>query len=64
VLPAEARETFRGVLEADEATWDRGRGWALSGGVLGLPYYHETNPAFAALSRRIIESVLADPDGR
>ncbi|MEZ4503232.1 MAG: aminoglycoside phosphotransferase family protein [Dehalococcoidia bacterium] len=64
VLPAEARDTFRGALDVDDATWNRGRGWALFVGLSGLPYYHETNPAFAALCRRMIEAVLADPDWR
>ena len=30
LLPAEARKVFRTELDVDDATWARGRGWALS----------------------------------
>ena len=29
-LPAEARGVFRAALDVDDATWARGRGWALA----------------------------------
>jgi aminoglycoside phosphotransferase (APT) family kinase protein len=44
----------------DEATWARGRGWALSIALIALPYYWDTNPAFARVARRTLEEVLAD----
>lgn len=56
----DARETYRTELGFDDATWARGRGWALSIGLIALPYYRETNPGFAALARHIITEVLAD----
>jgi aminoglycoside phosphotransferase (APT) family kinase protein len=59
-LPAQARETFRQRLAVDDATWARGRGWALSIGLIALPYYEETNPTFAATARLLIREVLAD----
>jgi aminoglycoside phosphotransferase (APT) family kinase protein len=59
-LPAQARETFRERLDVDDATWARGRGWALSIGLIALPYYEETNPTFAATARLLIREVLAD----
>jgi aminoglycoside phosphotransferase (APT) family kinase protein len=59
-LPARAREAFRERLDADDATWARGRGWALSIGLIALPYYEETNPTFAATARLLIREVLAD----
>jgi aminoglycoside phosphotransferase (APT) family kinase protein len=43
VLPAEVRCVFRSVLGVDDATWLRGRGWALSVALIQLPYYKETN---------------------
>jgi aminoglycoside phosphotransferase (APT) family kinase protein len=59
-LPAAAREAFRERLGVDDATWARGRGWALSIGLIALPYYEETNPTFAATARLLIGEVLAD----
>ncbi len=56
----EARDTFRTTIEADDASWARGRGWALSTALVASPYYRDTNPALAAASRRTIEEVLAD----
>lgn len=64
VLNAEARELYRGEVGLDEATWGRGRGWALSLGLIALPYYRETNPAFAAVARHLIDEVLADANVR
>jgi aminoglycoside phosphotransferase (APT) family kinase protein len=37
VLPASARSTFRAAAGADDATWARGRGWALSVALVQLP---------------------------
>lgn len=38
----------------------RGRGWALSTGLIALPYYVITNPVLAGIGRRAIEEVLAE----
>lgn len=38
----------------------RGRGWAFALGVLGYPYYRESNPAFAAIARGALDAVLQD----
>ncbi|PJF39166.1 MAG: phosphotransferase, partial [Phototrophicales bacterium] len=51
---------FRDAVSVDEATWARGRGWALSVGLIALPYYQHTNPTLADISRRAIGAVLAD----
>jgi aminoglycoside phosphotransferase (APT) family kinase protein len=59
-LPVGAREVFRERLDVDDATWARGRGWALSIGLIALPYYEDTNPVFAATARILIREVLAD----
>ena len=59
-LSAEGREVFRARLDADDATWDRGRGWALSMGLIALPYYRTTNPPLAATARRWIQETLTD----
>jgi aminoglycoside phosphotransferase (APT) family kinase protein len=60
LLSARTRAIFRDALAVDEATWARGRGWALSIGLIALPYYQDTNPVFAATARRTIAEVLAD----
>jgi aminoglycoside phosphotransferase (APT) family kinase protein len=64
VLRQDARDAFRAALEVDDATWARGRAWAFSIALVALPYYVETNPALAAVSRRTIEAVLAEKTGR
>ncbi|MFF3437862.1 aminoglycoside phosphotransferase family protein [Streptosporangium sp. NPDC002721] len=60
LLPAGARDDFRAALRVDDATWARGRGRALSIALIALPYYRDTNPAFAANARHVIREVLAD----
>lgn len=59
-LPAEERELFRSTLGVDDATWARGRGWALSVALIALPYYWTTNPVRVAYSWHRIGEVLAD----
>lgn len=60
VFGAAGRAEFRRVLEIDDGTWDRARGYALHQAALIIPYYAETNPEFAALARRTVREVLAD----
>jgi aminoglycoside phosphotransferase (APT) family kinase protein len=59
-LSAETRDAFRAALPIDEATWERGRGWALSFGLIALPYYQSTNPVLAAIARHAVDQSLAD----
>jgi aminoglycoside phosphotransferase (APT) family kinase protein len=59
-LTEEARVTFRRLLDLDDATWARARGWALSCAAIALPYYRDTYPSFAGLSRRTLAEVLGD----
>jgi aminoglycoside phosphotransferase (APT) family kinase protein len=60
MLPAAGRSAFRAALQVDDATWKRGRGWALSIALIQLPYYKDTNPALAANARYVIREVLSD----
>jgi aminoglycoside phosphotransferase (APT) family kinase protein len=60
LFSSETRDVFRTALPIDEATWARGRGWALSVGLIALPYYQATNPVLAGISRGAIDEVLAD----
>jgi aminoglycoside phosphotransferase (APT) family kinase protein len=62
-LPGAARGAFRAALGVDDATWARGRGWALSFGVIALPYYQGTNPVLAGIARRTIDEAVADHEG-
>ena len=60
LFEAEGREAFRSAIGVDDATWARGRGWALSFALIALPYYMHTNPVFVRDARRVIREVLAD----
>jgi aminoglycoside phosphotransferase (APT) family kinase protein len=58
-LGADTRDLFRAALHVDDATWARARGWALSVGLIALPYYRETNPVLAGIARRAIDEAVA-----
>ena len=58
LLPAGAREAYRQALGVDDATWERGRGWAIVQAVVALPYYVHTNPVMAATARDTLAAVL------
>ncbi|MFF3327459.1 aminoglycoside phosphotransferase family protein [Streptomyces sp. NPDC002889] len=60
LLSADAREVFRETLGVDDATWNRGRGRALSQALIALPYYRGTNPAMAHNARHVIRAVLGE----
>lgn len=60
VLPAETRDDFRSALDIDDATWVRGRGWALSQALMIIPYYRRSNPALVAVANHIIDQILAE----
>jgi aminoglycoside phosphotransferase (APT) family kinase protein len=60
LLPQGVRDLFRATLQVDDATWARGRGWALSIALIQLPYYRDTNPTLAGSARHVIREVLAD----
>ena len=60
VFDAASRAVFRAASGADDASWARARGCALSGGVGALAYYVDSNPGFAEQARRTIQRVLDD----
>jgi aminoglycoside phosphotransferase (APT) family kinase protein len=60
LFSGESRDAFRAALAVDEATWARGRGWALSWALIFIPYYLDTNPVGVAHARRAIDEVLSD----
>lgn len=58
-----SRRRLREELQADDASWLRGRGWALRQAVMALPYYWDTNPGMVRQASRALAQVLGDrPD--
>lgn len=57
---APARQVFREAIAVDDATWQRGQGWAVSVALLQLPYYLHTNPVMVASARRVMAAVCAE----
>ncbi|MFF0315827.1 aminoglycoside phosphotransferase family protein [Micromonospora sp. NPDC005252] len=58
LLDPGSRETYRRALGVDDATWERGRGWALAQAINALPYYVDTNPVMADIARHTLRAVL------
>ncbi|MBC9716139.1 aminoglycoside phosphotransferase family protein [Streptomyces sp. TRM66268-LWL] len=59
LLSAESRAVFRTELGVDEATWLRGRGWALATGLNAYTTYAAVSPRVAAQTTRQIIAALA-----
>ncbi|MGW4497946.1 aminoglycoside phosphotransferase family protein [Micromonospora sp. NPDC004336] len=59
LLPPHARESYRRALGVDDATWARGRGWALVQAIGALFYYVDTNPVMADTARHTLDAVLS-----
>jgi aminoglycoside phosphotransferase (APT) family kinase protein len=60
LLSGKSRDAFRAALPIDDATWARGRGWALWKALITLAEYLRTDPEKAGEARRVIDEVLAD----
>jgi aminoglycoside phosphotransferase (APT) family kinase protein len=59
MLPPGARDAFRKALDVDDATWRRGRGWALSQAIGALAYYtEETNAVLVHEARRWLSALI------
>jgi aminoglycoside phosphotransferase (APT) family kinase protein len=56
----ESRDAFRAALRLDDATWARGRGWALWKALITLAEHTDTNAAEAGIARGVIDEILAD----
>jgi aminoglycoside phosphotransferase (APT) family kinase protein len=63
LLEPAPRAAFRSALDLDEATWARGRGWTLTGGLLAYRAYAAADPRVAAQTTRQITAALADAAG-
>ncbi|MFB6948114.1 aminoglycoside phosphotransferase family protein [Streptomyces niveus] len=59
-LSAETRPVFRAALGVDDATWARGRGFALATGLNAYTHHGATDPRVAAQTRRQIDQTIAD----
>ncbi|WP_446217601.1 aminoglycoside phosphotransferase family protein [Micromonospora sp. IBHARD004] len=59
VFAGSSRRRFRTELDVDEASWLRGRGWALLQAVIAMPYYWETNPGIIRQVSHALSQVLA-----
>jgi aminoglycoside phosphotransferase (APT) family kinase protein len=60
LFSGESREVFRAALPVDDATWARGRGWALWKGLITLAGHLDTDPLRADRARSAVDEVLAD----
>jgi aminoglycoside phosphotransferase (APT) family kinase protein len=60
VFAGESRVRYRAELQVDDASWLRGRGWALAQAVVALPYYWDTNPGMIRQASHALAQVLAD----
>jgi aminoglycoside phosphotransferase (APT) family kinase protein len=60
LLSGENRDMFRAALLVDQATWARGRGWALWKALITLVEHIKTNPLEARKARYVINQVLSD----
>lgn len=60
VLRPPAREVFRSSLDIDDATWLRGRAWALAIAVMTFPYYWNSMPARCASRLAMAQQILAE----
>ncbi|MFD4830522.1 aminoglycoside phosphotransferase family protein [Streptomyces uncialis] len=58
LMSARSRAAFRTALGVDDATWTRGRGWALATGLNAYTYYAAVNPRVAAQTTRQITEAL------
>lgn len=57
MFEGESRLRFRAELDVDDASWLRGRGWALQA-VSALAYYWDTNPGMIRQASRALTQVL------
>jgi aminoglycoside phosphotransferase (APT) family kinase protein len=58
----ESREAFRAVLQPDDATWARGRGWTLWKALITLAGHAASSLQEPREPRRVIEEVITDYD--
>ncbi|MFF7181914.1 phosphotransferase [Streptomyces sp. NPDC008121] len=60
LLTAETRPLLREAARVDDATWARGRGWALAWGLVTEHHYRHTNPILATVAHRAWAEALPE----
>ncbi|MFC9393067.1 aminoglycoside phosphotransferase family protein [Streptomyces sp. NPDC057027] len=60
LLTPDTRPLFREAAEVDDATWARGRGWALCWGIVTEHYYRGKNPVLADVAHRTWTQALPE----
>ncbi|MFI1654172.1 aminoglycoside phosphotransferase family protein [Streptomyces sp. NPDC020472] len=60
LLTPETRPLFREAAEVDDATWARGRGWALCWGVVTEHHYRGKNQVLASVAHRAWSEALPE----
>jgi aminoglycoside phosphotransferase (APT) family kinase protein len=55
----DSRQTFKDEV-ADDATWQRGRGWALLCALNFIPFYRTRNLDGVSIARHTVDEVLGD----
>ena len=60
VFAADSRLRYGAELQADDASWLRGRGWSLYQALMALPYYWDTNPGMIRQASHALAQVLAN----
>ena len=67
IFDSDARDIFRTRLNVDDATWNRGRAWALAIAVSVFSYYWTTMPKRCtdrlAMARNVLTDAQAQPLG-
>lgn len=64
LFTGESREAFTAGRAVDDATWARGRGWALWKALITIVGARATDPAIAHEARRVLSEVIADHRSR
>jgi aminoglycoside phosphotransferase (APT) family kinase protein len=59
LFDADARERFRAAVDADDAMWERSRGWAVLLALGAVAYYRETNELLYSTGRRALDALFA-----
>ncbi len=60
LLSPGAREVFRDAVDADDAMWARGRGWALLQALAQLSYFGDRNPRLTASARHVVAALAEE----
>ena len=64
LLDETSRQSFREIVQADEACWLRGQGWALSQALIALPYYWDSNPQMVQMGQQVLKSLKLSLKGK